>query len=179
MSAEPSLPANFSGRVRLFPLPNLVLFPAAVQPLHIFEPRYRELMADALEDDRLLAMAVLQPGWEPHYHDRPPISPMVCVGRILQEEHLPDGRYNLLLHGLSRARVLGELETDKSYRIAQVAALVDVPPASPAVEQELRRKLTECLHAWFAAQSADLDPLRNSWRAACRWERCATSSASP
>ena len=64
-------PDEFAGTARLFPLPNLVLFPHVVQPLHIFEPRYRQLMADALADDRLIAMALLRPGWEEDYHRKP------------------------------------------------------------------------------------------------------------
>ena len=64
MSGDASHPDDFSGPVRLFPLPNLVLFPYVLQPLHIFQPRYRELMADALHDDRLIALATLKPGWE-------------------------------------------------------------------------------------------------------------------
>ena len=64
---------HFSGKVRLFPLPNLVLFPHVMQPLHIFEPRYRDLLEDALAGDRLIAMAVLTPGWEKNYEGRPPL----------------------------------------------------------------------------------------------------------
>ena len=67
------LPENFSGKARLFPLPNLVLFPHVMQPLHIFEPRYRDLLEDALAGDRLVAMAVLAPGWEKTYEGRPPL----------------------------------------------------------------------------------------------------------
>src|SRR3954470_6986505 len=89
--------SGFGGTVRLFPLPNLVLFPHVIQPLHVFEPRYRQLMADALADDRLMALALPRPGEEEDYHKRPPIHRVVCVGQIDQEDKLPDGRYNLLL----------------------------------------------------------------------------------
>ena len=106
MSQNPSSLDDFGGTARLFPLPNLVLFPHVVQPLHIFEARYRQMMADALDDDRLLAMALLRPGWEEEYDKRPAIHPMVCLGRIAEEERLADGRYNLMLQGLSRARVV-------------------------------------------------------------------------
>ena len=71
---------GFSGRVRLFPLPNLVLFPHVMQPLHIFEPRYRHLLEDALADDRLITMAALKPGWETDYEGRPPLYPVACLG---------------------------------------------------------------------------------------------------
>src|SRR5262245_29673524 len=100
MSSEAIPLQNFRGTVRLFPLPNVVLFPHVVQPLHIFEPRYRQLMADALEDDRLMTMALLRPGWETEYDKRQPIHSMVCIGRIFREERLADGKFNLLLQGL-------------------------------------------------------------------------------
>ena len=83
MSQNPPGLEDFCGTVRLFPLPNLVLFPHVAQPLHIFEPRYRQMTADALEDDRLLAMALLQPDAE-EQGAAPPIHRVVCVGRILQ-----------------------------------------------------------------------------------------------
>ena len=105
--------SGFGGTARLFPLPNLVLFPHVVQPLHIFEPRYRELMADALAGDRLIALALLRPGWEEDYDQQPPIHPVICLGSIHKEERLPDGRYNLLLQGVSRARVLEEVPSPK------------------------------------------------------------------
>src|SRR5271157_5053748 len=91
--------SGFGGTVRLFPLPNLVLFPHVIQPLHVFEPRYRQLMEDALQADRLTAMALLQPGWEDTKNQRPAIHPVVCIGRIFKEERLADGRFNLLLQG--------------------------------------------------------------------------------
>jgi Lon protease-like protein len=160
MTGDSSLPDNFSGQARLFPLPNIVLFPYVIQPLHIFEPRYRELMADALQDDRLIAMATLQPGWEPDYHNRPPVYPVICIGRVLKEESLPDGRYNFLLHGLSRARILDELPTGKAYRTARVRLLEDISVASPTVEHELRERLREHMNAWFASQSVALSQLR-------------------
>ncbi len=136
---------GFAGTARLFPLPNLVLFPQITQPLHIFEPRYRQMMADALADDRLLAMALLQAGWEEDYDQRPPIHPVVCLGRIFEEEKLPDGRYTLLLKGLSRARILEELTTKKLYRSARVELLHDVPVAQPDREQALRQQLRSAL----------------------------------
>jgi Lon protease-like protein len=160
MSGDNPLPADFGGPVRLFPLPNLVLFPYVIQPLHIFEPRYRELMTDALQTDRLIAMATLRPGWESEYHNRPSIFPTICIGRIIKDERLPDGRYDLLLHGMSRARVLEETPAAKLYRSARVQLLEDVPIASPAVANELRTKLREYMNAWFATQTVALAQLR-------------------
>jgi Lon protease-like protein len=152
--------AGFSGTVRLFPLPNLVLFPHVVQPLHIFEPRYRQLMADALADDRLITMALLKPGWEEHYHKRPPIHPIVCVGRIFKEERLSDGRYNLLLQGLARARVVEEMTASKLYRVARVVLVPDESVVSDAAGQELRQRLGEQVERWFAAQTSAQQQLR-------------------
>ena len=96
------LPACFSGVVRLFPLPNLVLFPGVIQPLHLFELRYRQMMDDALAADELIAIALMKPGWEPQYEDRPSIHRTVCIGRIMTYTQLDDGRYNLLLQGIQR-----------------------------------------------------------------------------
>jgi Lon protease-like protein len=118
--------------VPLFPLPGVVLFPRAVLPLHIFEDRYRAMTAHALETaDKLIAMALLKPGWEKSYYSRPEIEPVLCVGRILSHEMLPDGKYNFLLQGQTRARILSEKggrPSDKTpYRVARLAPLEEVP----------------------------------------------------
>jgi Lon protease-like protein len=151
---------EFCGAVRLFPLPNLVLFPCVVQPLHVFEPRYRQLLTDALADDRLMAMALLRPGWEKDYHKQPPLHPVVCVGKIFKEERLSDGRYNLLLHGLCRARILEEVPAGKLYRCARVDLLEETAIASSGAERQLRRRLGEKMSTWFAAQPAAQEQLR-------------------
>src|SRR3954451_18070555 len=96
------------GAVPLFALPNVVLFPRAVLPLHIFEERYKAMTADALAGRRLVAMALLKSGWGKDYYHRPEIEPVVCVGIILSHERLPDGKYNFLLQGHTRARVARE-----------------------------------------------------------------------
>jgi uncharacterized protein len=145
--------SQFGGTARLFPLPDLVLFPHAVQPLHVFEPRYRQLMEDALAGDRLMAMALLQPGWEEHYHERPPIHPVVCLGHIGTEQRLPDGRFNLLLHGLCRARVLEEVPADRLYRTARVQLLHDVVVESESLQRTLRRDLGKQVSACYAGQA--------------------------
>jgi ATP-dependent Lon protease len=123
---------DFRGVARLFPLPNLVLFPHAVAPLHIFEPRYVAMMEDALAGDQLIAMALLLPGWEPDYEGRPPVAPVACVGRIATHVRLPDGRYNLLLAGLQRAAIRRELPPKRPFREAQVELLEDCYSAAGA-----------------------------------------------
>ena len=116
--------------VSLFPLPNVVLFPRAVLPLHVFEPRYRRMTADALVAQKRLAMALLKPGWERDYYGSPEIEPVVCVGRIVNSELLPDGRYNLLLQGEMRACV--EKETSGSSNMRWATSTPKTAPASCA-----------------------------------------------
>src|SRR5215210_7720227 len=95
---EPAeLPDDFAGIVRMFPLPNLVLFPHVVQALHIFEPRYRAMLEDALAGDHLICMSLLQPDWESKYDGRPSVYPVMCIGRVVAHARLEDGRYNILL----------------------------------------------------------------------------------
>ena len=93
----------------VFPLPATVLLPHALLPLHVFEPRYRAMVADALHGGRVIAVAVLLPGWEAGYAGAPPVHPVVGVGVVAREERLPDGRYNILLRGAGRARIAEEL----------------------------------------------------------------------
>jgi len=108
----------------LFPLPNVVLFPNVFLPLHIFEPRYREMMADALASDRMIGMVLLRPGWERDYEGRPPIYSVGCSGVLTHSEQLPDGRYNLVLRGIERFRIVEE-DQARSYRRAIVEPLRD------------------------------------------------------
>ncbi len=133
---------TFSGVARLFPLPNLVLYPHVMQPLHIFEERYREMVEDALAGDHLIAMAVLKPGWENDYDSRPPISSYACLGKIIAHHRLPDGRYNLLLLGVGRVRIDEELQPLRSFRQANVELLDDEYTGSCADENSrLQEKL--------------------------------------
>jgi Lon protease-like protein len=145
-------PEEFSGRVRLFPLPNLVLFPHVIQPLRAFEPRYVELLHDALHADRLISMALLRPGWERDYDGRPPIEPVACLGRVLTWQSQPGQQYNLLLVGLRRVRIVRELPADRSFREAEVEVLDDHYPASsaacrPALHQHLTASFESLLPA--------------------------------
>ena len=146
MEVDPDLDLS---AVPLFPLPGVVLFPRAVLPLHIFEDRYRAMTADALAGEKLVAMALLRPGWEKSYYGRPAIEPVVCVGRILSHEKLPDGKYNFLLQGVCRARVVRENgggggagaagAGEKTYRTAQLEPLEEKPALEIDLENERRR----------------------------------------
>ena len=145
---------NFSGTARLFPLPNLVVFPHVVQPLHVFEPRYRELTADALAGDNLVAMALLQANRKPD-DDPPPIHPIVCLGRIIANQVLDDGRYLLLLRGLSRARVVDELPATRPYRMAHLELIPDVLSLALPETQRIRRRLCDLIMPRFSGSEGD------------------------
>jgi uncharacterized protein len=142
---------DFTGVARLFPLPGLTFFPHAVQPLHIFEPRYRQMTADALEGDRLIALCLLKTGWEKDYDHRPGIHPVACLGRIVADQLLPDGRYNLLLRGLHRIRIVEELPMTRLYRQANVEILTDVADVDVDELMALRTALADLILPRFAS----------------------------
>ncbi|HEX8214086.1 MAG TPA: LON peptidase substrate-binding domain-containing protein [Allosphingosinicella sp.] len=98
-------------RVPVFPLGGAILFPRAQLPLHIFEPRYRAMVRDALEGDQLIAM--VQPR---DYSEPPALFDVGCIGTIVQSEELEDGRFNIVIEGLSRFRIAGEAEAETPYR---------------------------------------------------------------
>lgn len=134
--------ARTTHALKVFPLPSAVLFPHAALPLHIFEPRYRALVRDALAGDKVMALAQLQPGWEGQYGERPPMQPMMCAGLIIWHEELADGRYNILLQGVSRARLLEELPGENLYREVRVQLLPDGDYQGPE-EERLRQAVFE------------------------------------
>jgi uncharacterized protein len=115
--------------IPLFPLPNVVLFPGVFLPLHVFEPRYRAMTRDALSGDRIIGMTLLRPGFEPDYDGRPPIYPVGCAGVISHSDRLADGRYNIVLHGLSKFRIVEEM-ADGEYRRARIEPIAEVTDAA-------------------------------------------------
>ena len=160
MSQEFSPLATFTGAARLFPLPNLVFFPQAVQPLHIFEPRYRQMTADALAGDRLIALVQPRPGWEPNYAGSPALYSVACLGMIVADQKLDDGRYNILLRGLSRIEIDHEIPHGKLYRKAKVELLAEVPVPDGRIDSRLRRKLAKLMPEWFKKQPKLIKELR-------------------
>ena len=143
MSDEPLAfsPDQFSGRARVFPLPNLVMFPHVMQALHIFEPRYRALFEEAIEGDRLVALGVLAAGWEGDYEGRPPLRQTACLCRIATHQKTKQGTYNVLVLGVRRLRLLRELPPKKLFRVVESELVDDVEPAdatsAAALQQEL------------------------------------------
>jgi Lon protease-like protein len=141
--------------IPIFPLPNVVLFPQVFLPLHIFEPRYREMVADALAGDRIIGMVLLRPGWEDDYDGRPPIYPIGCAGLITNAERLADGRYNIVLRGLWKFRVVSE-DGSRSYRVATIDMIAE-PPAENDREalRDARRRLETLLVPQPSGRGAD------------------------
>jgi len=113
-----------STRLSVFPLPGAILFPGLHLPLHIFEPRYRAMVSDALSRDRRIGM--IQPSGPAHDGQRQPLYELGCVGRISEVEALDDGRYNLILEGVALFRVLRELDVSTQFRQVEAELLAAV-----------------------------------------------------
>jgi Lon protease-like protein len=109
----------------IFPLADVVLFPGALLPLHVFEPRYRDLTKDVLESSRLMAVVRVRSGHEAELSGNPPIHDVAGVGYVIASEQLEDGRYNLVLRGVGRIRIAEELATGKTYRSVRAELLLD------------------------------------------------------
>lgn len=141
--SDNALPEGFDGSVKLFPLPNLVIFPGVIQALHLFEARYRQMLEDALKGDSLITMALPSEASSADLQLSPTLCPSVCIGKIITHHRLDDGRYNLLLMGIQRARIIEELEGDKPYRRARVEIVQDHCDASEEQVNQARLKLVQ------------------------------------
>jgi Lon protease-like protein len=123
----------------LFPLPHGALLPGELLPLHVFEPRYRSMLEAVRRGDRIIAIGTLLPGWELDYHGRPAVAAVVGLGRMVKDRQNPDGTSDIVLHGLLRAEIAGEI-SGRPYRVARVV----VQPGEdlhPAETYRLRREL--------------------------------------
>jgi Lon protease-like protein len=151
---------DFSGLCRLFPLPNVVLFPHVILPLHIFEPRYRQMTQDALDDDELVTIVQALPA-DPQspWVEPVPIADVACVGKIVRHERLPDGRFNMLLLGCKRVRLGREIASGKLYRIAEATVLEDDEP-SPLAQLRKEQLVERFLQVVEVRQRIDPDLLR-------------------
>ncbi len=116
-----------AGRLKVFPLPSAVLLPGGIMPLHVFEPRYKAMLKDAMDSDSVFAMAQVVPGQEDQLSGHPDLDPMLCAGVISVHEHLDDGRANLVLVGVCRARIIKEWPQAHAYREVMAEALPDAP----------------------------------------------------
>jgi Lon protease-like protein len=170
-----ALPAT----IPIFPLPDVMLFPGMSVPLHIFEPRYRAMVADALKGNRIIGMVLLRPGYEADYERSPSIFPIGCAGVITNVQALPDGEYDIVLEAVAKFRVTRE-EASKPYRIAHVTAMPEALADNDKTALHTQRQRLETLAAGAGgritlpqipqgapddevvnglAQFADIDPL--------------------
>lgn len=119
----PELTDTLLERLPLFPLPNAVLFPGAILPLHFFEPRYRALAEYCVRGPRVMAIGAIQPGFEVDYDGRPPVLPVLSVGAIHAERRHPDGRWDISLRGLARVELLSEHPASEPFRLIRARRL--------------------------------------------------------
>ena len=140
--------------IPVFPLPNVVLFPNVFLPLHIFEPRYRQMVAEALAGDRIIGMVLLRPGYENDYDGAPPIYPTGCSGLITHAEQLEDGKYNLVLRGLEKFTIHGE-ETPAVGRLYRSAVIAPVDDAMRDGERDRLRDERKRLQRLLAPMFSD------------------------
>lgn len=152
---------NFGRPMPLFPLPGLVLMPHGIVPLHIFEPRYRQLVGDVLDGERQFAVAMYEHEDDVAKRDpgsRPPLRPVVCIGQILHAEQTPDGRYALMLQGLCRARILHEAPSEEGrlYRSAFLMPLEIAEPDESKLEG-FRRRIVGAMESDRLADLRDAD----------------------
>lgn len=165
---SPVLQGEF--QLPLFPLPNVVFFPQTRLPLHVFEPRYRRMVQDALEGDRRIGMVLLEPGWETDYYGAPPVHPVGTMGTIEHAITLDDGRYNILLRGDVRFRI--DVEVSRMpYRVARAVAIPETPgsPEESLMHREWLVDLSRQYLTYLPDQmdvpelaTAALEPLTNA-----------------
>jgi Lon protease-like protein len=128
--------------IPLFPLPNVVLFPEVPLPLHVFEPRYREMVRDALAGPRVIGMVLLRGNWEAEYHGAPEVYRVGCAGKIVDVTPLPDGKFNIVLAGMREFEIVSE-QRERSYRQATVAWRP--PPPETTLPPGLRERLVRTI----------------------------------
>jgi uncharacterized protein len=138
----PELEDRDLAELPIFPLPSATLVPGAALPLHVFEPRYRELVQHVLGRRKLMAVARLKPGFEATYEGRPPVFDVCGVGMIESYNQRPDGRFDLTLRGLARVRIIEELPPLRAFRSVRAARLIE-PPVEPALLAAWQLKLRE------------------------------------
>lgn len=138
--------------IPIFPLPNVVFFPDTYLPLHIFEPRYQDMVTDASQEGMCIGMVLLKDGWEDCYYENPPVQSLGCVGRIRNMQALDDGRSNIVLHGLQRFDI--EEETcDGAYRKAKIS-LRPCTPFHSLPNQSVRLPLMKVALQYLRSKNA-------------------------
>jgi uncharacterized protein len=143
--------------IAVFPLPNVIFFPQTNLPLHIFEPRYCEMIRDTIENKQLIGMFLLQPGWQDDYYGNPPIYSVGCAGELIHVENLPEGKFNIILRGITRVRAL-ETVQDSPYRKVRVHILPERGSAGLKATKEMKKSLLAKLKIFSkSVTNTDLD----------------------
>jgi Lon protease-like protein len=140
--------------IPLFPLPNFVLFPGPAVPLHIFEPRYRAMVGDASQGAGIIGMTMLKGAWEQDYQGYPDIYTCGCAGQISTLARLPDGRFNLMLQGVSEFRIVREMR-DHAYRTAEVE-WCSPPTGSLELDAIIMEELRSLFERFVGGQASEL-----------------------
>jgi len=156
---EPEIRPENLAQLPIFPLPRAVLFPGVVLPLHLFEPRYRALAERVVHGDRLVALAALEPGHDDEYHGRPPVVPVMGLGRVVAEQRLADGRWNIALRGVCRVEMLEERPPDEPFRLIRARRLEDRERHGDRVAADLLRDLVLRLVTDLPEVGGELGPL--------------------
>jgi Lon protease-like protein len=130
--------------IPIFPLEDVMLFPDMSVPLHIYEPRYKAMIAEALKGNRIIGMVLLRPGYEKDYERSPSVFQIGCAGVINEVEQLPNGEYNIVLGALTKYRITRE-EPSRPYRIAHVTSIDDVVADADRPTLRARRQRLEAL----------------------------------
>ncbi|MBK9030014.1 MAG: LON peptidase substrate-binding domain-containing protein [Myxococcales bacterium] len=144
LCADDAIAPGELARLPIFPLPNAVLLPGGLMPLHVFEPRYRDLVRDALAGSGLLAIARLRPGYQRDYDGRPPVLEHAGVGRIIASEEAADGRYMIVVRGLARVALARELPPVRAYREVEARLLPDAPAGADVLARAHGQLLALC-----------------------------------
>ncbi|MGB5811222.1 MAG: LON peptidase substrate-binding domain-containing protein [Polyangiales bacterium] len=155
-------------RLPVFPLPRVVFFPGTALPLHLFEPRYREMVEHCLDGGpRAMAVSLLADGWEEDYDGDPPIHEIAGAGRIVGHQLRPDGTHDVILHGLHRVRLQEIQSDDVPYRLARATPIEDAGKASSsdvlammAVAMSVASRVRERQPDFSLQVSAELPPGR-------------------
>lgn len=145
--SPPRPTAEDLARLPLFPLPNAVLFPGTELPLHIFEPRYRAMTERALAGSRFILLGRLRPGYEPQYHERPAVFDIAGLGHVTRDVRHADGRFDLVLTGVARVRIVAELPPNEPYRLVRGEVLEDTAGSSSLAIGAWEKKLVELFQA--------------------------------
>ena len=149
---------DFEGITRIFPLKNMVMFPHVVLPLHIFEPRYRQMTEQALKSDRLITIVQTVLTSSSSALAKPPVEKVGCLGRIIRHEQLPDGCFNFLLVGKVRVKIIRELDVSTLYRQCEVQVLNDQDDTQGSTElrESLVSSFQELHENWRGTDLADV-----------------------